>query len=116
MPQRSHAFSFLNLIAQADPVTGLSNEVHTKIMKTCEFSLSKCAVLSLNSTGLPLRRVAKNFNFFEQEKSIKVEGMKRVETMFTSVTTENQDAKSSLEVMMIERTVTTFASWACFGW
>ena len=69
-------------------------------MKTCEFSSSKCAVLSLNSTGLPFRRVAKNFNFFEQEKSIKVEGMKRVETMFTSVTTENQDAKSSLEVMM----------------
>ena len=85
-------------------------------MKTCEFSSSKCAVLSLNSIGLPFGRVAKNFNFFEQEKSIKVEGTKRVETMFTSVTTENQYAKCSLEVMMIERTVPTFASWVCCGW
>ena len=42
--------------------------------------------------------------------------MRRVETMFTSVTTENQDAKSSLEVVMIERTVPTFASWVCCGW
>ena len=52
-------------------------------MKTCEFSSSKCAVLLLNSTGLPFGRVAKNFPFFEKEKSIKVEVMKRVETMFT---------------------------------
>ena len=86
-------------------------------MKTCEFSSSKCAVLSLNSTDPPFGRGTKNFNFFEQEKSIKVEGMKRVETMFASVTTENhQYAKSSLEVMMIEWTVATFASWVCCGW
>ena len=86
-------------------------------MKSREFYSSKCAVLSLNSTGLPFGRVAKNFNFFEKEKSIKVEGKKRVETILTSVTTENhQYAKSSLEVMMIERIVPTFASWVCWGW
>ena len=59
----------------------------------------------LDSTGLLFGRVAKDFPFFEQEKSIKVEGMKRVDTMFTSVTTENQHTKSSLEVMMMEKAV-----------
>ena len=32
------------------------------------------------------------------------------------VTAENQYTKSSLEVMMMERTVATFASWVCYGW
>ena len=89
---------------------------HQNRKKNCEFSLSKCAVLSLDSTDLLFGRVAKNFPFFEQEKSIKIEGMERVDTMFTSVTTENQYTKSSLEVIMKERTVATFASWVCCSW
>ena len=42
--------------------------------------------------------------------------MERVGTMFASRTTENQYTKSSLEVIMMERTVATFASWVCCGW
>ena len=73
-------------------------------------------LLLLDSTGLLFGRVAKDFPFFEQEKSIKTEGMKRVDTMFTSFTTENQYTKSSHEVMMVERTVATFSSLVCCGW
>ena len=92
---------------------------HKNRKKNCEFSSSHCAVLSLHSTGLLFGRVAKDFPFFEQEKSIKIEGMERKElndTMFTSITTENQYTKSSLEVIMMERTAATFASWVCCGW
>ena len=89
---------------------------HKNRKKTVKDSSSKCAVLLLDLTGLLFGRVAKDFPFFEQEKSIKVEGMKRVDTMFTSVTTENQYTKSPLEVMMMERRVATFASWVCCGW
>ena len=91
-------------------------EVLRKSKKNCEFSLLKCAVLSLDSTGLLFGRVAKDFPFLEQEKSIKIEGMKRVYTICTSVTTENQYTKSSHEVMMVERTVATFSSLVCCGW